>query len=679
MNGQSSRILLAILAFLIVGAACTNDPYPGADNNRKILYSSFSEAPKSLDPAVAYNVSAHRITGNVYDTLIEFHYLKRPYVLIPGLATSVPKAERLADGRTAYTFKLRKGLLFQNDPSFALNGDNKRTREVVAGDVAFELMRLADPRIASPIVNKFASVAGFVAFGKRLSALRKADPAFAKLPAHRQYARAGGPRGIQTPDRYTIRLVLEKPDPQIIYWFALPFTTPVPWEAVQYYDGRDGRPQFRDHPVGTGPYRLALYKKQYRMVLARNANWYGLRHPEWKAPGATYPSQGEKGDRERGLLDPAYVGRPLAFIERIEFRRDKESIPRFNKFLQGYYDGAGVIKESFSQVIQNDALSPDMARRGIRLEKSVEASIFYVAFNLLDPVVGGADAGPAATARARKLRQAMSLAIDVPEYLRLFSNSRGVPAHSPIPPSIYGHENSYRNPYPKLDLPRARALLAEAGYARGIDPRTGQPLKLGFDTGNTSAQARLRYQFFVNAWRRIGLDVEVRATTYNQFLQKQKDGAYQMTFAGWIADFPDPENFFFLFETSNGRKVSGGPNYANFSNPRYDALYQRMRTLPNGPERLSVTREMISILERERPWIELYHDESYTLAHAWVKNLKAFGLFSFAVKYRDIEPRRRAAARTAWNQPVLWPLWVLIALAVVFVVPGVITFFRERN
>ena len=677
MSGRSSRILLAILAFLIVGVACTNDPYPGADQTRKILYRSFSEAPKSLDPAVAYNVSAYRITGNVYDTLIEYHYLKRPYVLIPGLATSVPKPERLADGRTAYTFRLRKGLLFQNDPSFALNGGGARTREVVAADVAFELMRLADPRIASPIVNKFASVAGFAAFGKRLSALRKADPAFAKLPAHRQYARAGGVRGIQTPDRYTLRLVLDQPDPQIIYWFALPFTTPVPWEAVQYYDGSDGRPQFRDHPVGTGPYRLALYKKQYKMVLERNANWYGLRNPEWKAPGATYPSQGEKGDRERGLLDPAYVGRPLAFIERIEFRRDKESIPRFNKFLQGYYDGAGVIKESFSQVIQNDALSPDMVRRGIRLEKSVEASTFYVSFNLLDPVVGGV--GPAGKIRARKLRQAMSLAIDAPELLRVFYNGRGVPAHSPIPPSIFGHEKSYRNPYRKLDLPRARALLAEAGYARGIDPRTGQPLKLGFDTGNTSAQARLFYRFFVNAWRRIGLDVEVRATTYNQFLQKQKDGAYQMTFAGWVADFPDPENFFFLFETSNGRKVSGGPNYANFSNPRYDALYKRMRELPNGPARLEVTREMIAILERERPWIEIYHGESYTLAHAWVKNLKAFGLFDFAVKYRDIEPRRRALARTAWNQPVMWPLWVLIALAVGFVVPGVITFFRERN
>ena len=177
----------------------------------------------------------------------------------------------------------------------------------------------------------------------------------------------------------------------------------------------------------------------------------------------------------------------LAFIERIEFRRDKESIPRFNKFLQGYYDGAGVIKESFSQVIQNDALSPEMVRRGVRLEKSVEASIFYVAFNLLDPVVGAAEAGPAAKSRARKLRQAMSLAIDVPEYLRLFSNGRGVPANSLIPPSIFGYEKSYRNPYRKLDIARARRLLADAGYARGIDPRTTQPLKLGFDTGNTSA------------------------------------------------------------------------------------------------------------------------------------------------------------------------------------------------
>ncbi|MHA1538788.1 MAG: ABC transporter substrate-binding protein [Alphaproteobacteria bacterium] len=679
MSGRFYRILLGVLAFLIVGAACTNDPYPGADHTRKILYTSFNEAPKSLDPAVAYDVSAHRITGNVYDTLIEFHYLKRPYVLIPGLATSVPKAKILADGRTAYVFRLRKGLLFQNDAAFALAGGTARTREVVAGDIAFQLMRLADPGIASPIVNKFASVAGFAGFGKRLSARRRADPSFARLPAHRQYRRAGFPPGIQTPDRYTLRLVLDKPDPQILYWFALPFTTPVPWEAVQYYDGNAGRPHFRDHPVGTGPYRLAVYKKQYRMVLARNANWYGRRHPEWKAPGATYPGQGERGDRARGLLDPAYVGKPLAFIERIEFRRDKEAIPRFNKFLQGYYDGAGVIKESFSQVIRNDALSPEMARRGIRLEKTVEASIFYIAFNLLDPVVGGAGGGAAGKARARKLRQAMSLAIDTPELLRLFSNGRGVPAQTPIPPAIFGYDKSYRNPYRKHDIARARKRLAEAGYARGIDPATGRPLKLGLDTGNTSAQARLRYQFFVNAWRRIGLDVEIRATSYNQFLQKQKDGAYQMTFSGWIADFPDPENFFFLFETSNGRKVSGGPNYANFSNPRYDALYKRMRALPDGAERLRVIRGMIAILENERPWIELYHDETYTLAHAWMRNLKAFGLFSFAVKYRDIEPGRRAAARIAWNRPVLWPLWVLIALAIAFIVPGVVTFLRERT
>ena len=679
MSGRPSRILLALLAFLIVGVACTNDPYPGADNGLKILYRAFHEAPKSLDPAVAYDVYAHRVTGNVYDTLLEYHYLKRPYVIIPGLAAHVPKPERLADGRSSYTFKLRKGLLFQNDPSFALGAKNSRTREVVAGDVAFELMRLADPRIASPVVNKFAAVAGFAEFGKRLASLRKADPNFAKLPAHRQYARAGGVAGIQTPDRYTLRLVLDRPDPQIIYWFALPFTAPVPWEAVQYYDGRDGRPHFRDHPVGTGPYRLSLYKKQYRIVLTRNENWYGRRHPEWKAPGGTYPSVGEKGDRARGLLDPAYVGRPLAFIERIEFRRDKESIPRFNKFLQGYYDGSSVIKESFSQVIQNDALSPDMVRRGIRLEKSVRTSTFYVAFNLLDPVIGGAGGGPAAKTRARKLRQAMSRAIDAPEMMRLFFNGRGVPAHSPIPPTVFGYEKPYRNPHRKVDIARARALLVEAGYERGIDPSTGKPLKLGFDTGNTSAQARLLYQFFVNAWRRIGLDVEIRATNYNQFLQKQKNGAYQMTFAGWIADFPDPENFLFLFETSNSRKVSGGPNYANFSHPKYDALYKRMRVLPNGPERLQVIREMISILERERPWIEILHDETYTLTHAWMKNLKAFGLFDFSVKYRDIEPRSRAAARAAWNKPVLWPLWVLAILAVIFIVPGIVTFFRERN
>ena len=156
------------------------------------------------------------------------------------------------------------------------------------------------------------------------------------------------------------------------------FTAPVPWEAVAYYDGEEARPSFADHPVGTGPYHLVHYEKQSRIVLEKNPNWYGVTHPEWNAPGATYPTSGEAGDELAGRLDPQYIGRPLPFIDRIEFRREKESIPRFNKFLQGYYDTSGIIKESFSQVIEEDGLSPRMTQIGMRLEKTVEPAVFYI-------------------------------------------------------------------------------------------------------------------------------------------------------------------------------------------------------------------------------------------------------------------------------------------------------------
>src|SRR5215510_1812068 len=99
---------IAGLAGLLAVAGCTNNPYPEADRDQKVLYSSFIEAPKTLDPAVAYTTAEHVITGNVYDTLLEYDYLKRPYQLIPGIAEAVPEPKKLADGRQSYGFKIRQ-------------------------------------------------------------------------------------------------------------------------------------------------------------------------------------------------------------------------------------------------------------------------------------------------------------------------------------------------------------------------------------------------------------------------------------------------------------------------------------------------------------------------------------------------------------------------------------------
>jgi ABC-type transport system substrate-binding protein len=667
---SAGRAGLALGALL----ACTNNPYVEADDARKVFYTTYVEAPKTLDPAVAYTTSAHAVTGNAVETLLEYHYLKRPYTLIPGLAVRVPEPEPRPAGRVAYRFELRPDLLYHEDPCFALGGDGRTTRTATAADVAFELARLADPALNSPVVEPFSHLVGFRRFGERLAARREADPGFAALPAHEQYRALGGIEGVRVLGPLALEIELERPYPQILYWFAMPFSAPVPWEAVAFYDGREGRDHFADHPVGVGPFRLAVYRKQERIVLERDPLWYGVRHPEWRAPGATYPSEGAPGDEASGALPPALAGRPLPFLERIEFRREKESIPAFNKFLQGYYDASGIIRESFDKVIREDRLSPEMQALGIQLEKSVIPAVYYLGFNMEDPVVGHRGG-----ARARRLRQAMSLVVDSEEYARLFLNRRGIPAQSPLPPGIFGYDPEYRNPYRQVDLGRARALLAEAGYPDGVDPASGRPLRLSFDTYDTSAQGLLRFRYFVDAWRRLGLDVEVVATNYNQFQEKVRNGAYQVFLWGWVADYPDPENFFFLLWSEMARSKNDGPNTANFMDPRFDALFVEMKAMPDGPQRRARIQAMRALLEEERPWIELFHPEDYALYHGWLSGVKPAGLSFPTAKYRDLDPRLRAERRLAWNRPVRWPAYLLALAGVAIAVPGIATFLRERQ
>jgi ABC-type transport system substrate-binding protein len=594
--------------------------------------------------------------------------------LIPGLSTEVPKPVELPDGRISYGFRLREGMEFQNDPCFALGGAGRTTRTVTASDIAFELMRIADPDVTSPVIATFAKVAGFRDFSKRLASLRESEAGFGSLRIHQQYARAGGVEGIRVDGDHGLTVVLDEPYPQILYWFAMPFTTPVPWEAVVFYDGEQGRPFFKDHPVGAGPFELTHFDKRSRIVLSRNQNWYGRRHPEWRAPGGVYPSEGEPEDAEQGRLAPAYVGQPLPFLDRIEFRVENEDIPAFNKFLQGYYDASGVIHESFDKVVHEGGLSPEMAARGMKLEKSVDPDIYYIGFNMRDPVIGVASGE-----RGRGLRQAMSLAIDVDEYNRVFNNGRGVDAQSPIPPGIFGYEKDYVNPYRQPDVARAKQVLREAGYPDGVDPETGKPLRLSFDLGDTSTQGRLRVQFMVDRWALLGLDVEIAATNYNKFRQKVKEGAYQIFMWGWIADYPDPENFLFLLWGPMSQAVSGGPNTANFENPDFNRNFLAMKNLENGPRRLEIIREIKRILERERPWIELYHRESYALYHAWMRNVKPAGLSLPAAKYVDLDPKLRGELQREWNRPIRWPAYVLAAVAVAIAAPGVLTFLRERQ
>jgi oligopeptide transport system substrate-binding protein len=284
--------------------------------------------------------------------------------------------------------------------------------------------------------------------------------------------------------------------------------------------------------------------------------------------------------------------------------------------------------------------------------------------------------GQPAAERSRKLRQAMSLVVDVKEFNRVFANGRGIAAQSPLPPGIFGFDEAYKNPYrAAVDLERAKKLLSEAGYPGGIDPATQKPLRMTFDTGNTSPSSLLQYEFFVRAWRQLGLNVVVDATSYNQFQDKIRRNAYQIFLWGWVGDYPDPENFLFLL----WGEAAPHPNTAQFRNARYDELFVKMKARENDPERQLLITEMLGILEEERPWIELFHSEEYALIHAWTKNVKPAGLSLPALKYRDVAPKERTELRKRWNEPIVWPVFLLLGVLVAALLPAVATFRRERQ
>ena len=408
--------------------------------------------------------------------------------------------------------------------------------------------------------------------------LRRTDKAFAALPAHEQYARAGGIDGVVAHGDHELEIVLAEPNAQILYWFAMPFTTPLAWEAVAYYDGK-GRaastlptmPSARD-PIGSRCTRSSTASRW-----SATSCWYGSQPTSADAPGAAFSlRRSTPRTSPTGRVDAAYAGRRMPFVDRIEFYRERENIPRFNKLLQGYYDDGGIIKESFDAVVQGDRLSPQMQARGMRLDKTVEPSIRYIGFNMDDPVVGAASrrARPQAAPGHERRHRLQPIPRAVPERSR-----RARPDAAAA-----GHLRLRRELQEPLSPVRPRPRAPAAGRRRlpnGIDPATNTRLKLSFDTSATTAAANLQFEYLADAWRQLGLDVEINATTYNQFQDKMRRGAYQIFIWGWIADFPDPENFLFLLECQNARSKSGGPNTANFCNAEYDRLYQEMKDLPN--------------------------------------------------------------------------------------------------
>ena len=709
--------LLALAAITACGDGPWNRPYPARDAGSNVLYSSFSARPNHLDPAQSYSSNEVTFTGQIYEPPLQYHYLKRPYTLVPLSAARVPEpyyldaagnrlpadaaAENIA--RSVYEIEIQPGIRYQPHPAFARDAggrlryhaltaddlsrvhelgdfDYTGTRELVAADYVYQIKRLAHPRLHSPIFGLMSDY--IVGLHDYAAVLKQAWEETADGRDEGVYLDLGRYplAGAEVIDRYRYRITINGKYPQLLYWLAMPFFAPVPPEADRFYSqpGMTQRNITLDwYPVGTGPYMLTVNNPNRRMVLERNPNFHG----------ETYPAEGMPGDAADGLLDDA--GKPVPFIDKVVFSLEKEDIPYWNKFLQGYYDASGINSDSFDQAVSvgtggEVSLTEEMEAQGIRLTTTVSTSIYYTGFNWLDPVVGG-DSEP-----ARKLRQAIAIAVDFEEFVSIFLNGRGIPAQSMLPPGIFGHRGGSagintlvyditpQGPRRK-PIGEARRLLAEAGYPEGRDIATGKPLVLYFDTTATGPDDKARLDWLRKQFAKLDIQLVIRGSDYNRFQDKMLKGTAQIYQWGWNADYPDPENFMFLLYGPNSKVGHNGENASNYQNAAYDRLFERMKNMDNTPERQQLIDEMVTIARHDTPWLWGFHPKEFSLNHVWYLNSKPNLMANNTLKYRRIEPATRVKMQSAWNRPVRWPFLLLVAVLLAVIIPAVIGHRRRQR
>ncbi len=704
------HLLPYLLLSLLLGCEfqAVNSPYPDQDADKATLYTSFTLRPKHLDPARSYSANEIAITGQIYEPPYQYHYLKRPYTLEPLTAAAMPDVTYLnEEGQTVdensndvafsvYTIPIKNGLFYQPHPAFVKTEagafryhnltpaelDDIRTlsdfaetdtRELHAEDFVYQIKRLAHPEVHSPILGLMGEhIVGLSDYAAQLRELRQSD-ATIDLRAHEI-------DGVKLLDDYHYQITVYGKYPQLRFWLAMPFFAPIPWEAEAFYQQQglvDKNITIDWYPVGTGPFYMTENDPNRRMVLSKNPHFHG----------EYYPVDGDPGDAEAGLLDDA--GKPLPLIDEIVFTLEKESTSYWGKFIQGYYDVSGISSDSFDQAVQVSSsgefgLSDAMKAEGIQLETAVGTSTYYMGFNMLDPVVGGY------TDRAKKLRQAISIAIDHEEYISIFANGRGIPAQGPVPPGIFGYVEGEQgiNPYTyrweqgepvRRSLDEARALLAEAGYPRGRDVKTGEPLVLYFDVPASGPDSKAQLDWMRKQFRKLNIQLVIRSTDYNRFQDKMRRGQAQIFQWGWNADYPDPENFLFLLYGPNGKVNHSGENAANYENKQFDRLFEQMRAMPNTDERLKIIQKMADIAREDSPWIWGFHPKMFTLYHAWNYNIKPNLMANNTLKYRRLDTLMRQEFQQQWNQPLIWPLLLLVLLLLIMVMPAVMVYKHKKH
>ena len=568
----SFNITLITLFLLLV--SCTRD---------KSLKDSTINFPLSgqistLDPANSYDSVSASVVYQGYEQLFEYHYLQRPYRLIPLLAKSMPKVEN--DGKK-YIIQIKEGIQYHDDISF-----KGKKRFVKAQDFITQIKRLA---------FKFTNSNGWWLFDGRIKGINK----FRETVGNDfEKFKNTEIEGISSPNDHTLIIELSEPYPQMLNALAMSFTSPLPLESVEYY-----KHNLNSVLIGTGAYKLDQWTRGSKVILSRYENYHK----------AFFPGNGDRISHARKLLKDA--GKRMPFIDKVIFHINKEAQTRWLQFLSGNLDFLRVPKDNFSTVInESGKLKKEFKDKNIHVEVFSTLTFWWIGFNMNDSILG----------KNLNLRKAISHAIDVRKYIQTFTNNVGLKANSIYPPGIPGYDPTVSVPF-EYNIEKAKEYLAKAGYPEG----KGLPT-LTYDTRGSSTTQRQRAEFFKNQLLKIGVNLTTQLNTFPSYLKKAREGKLQLWLDGWSLDYPDAENVLQLLTTKN---VAPGPNASSYSNPEFDKMFEEVKTMANSDEKFLLMKRMENIVQRDMPWALLLYERDYYAISNRLKNFRYSDLMSNKVKY----------------------------------------------
>ncbi|MGZ5079004.1 MAG: ABC transporter substrate-binding protein [Usitatibacter sp.] len=592
-----------LAAFLLAAAACAARPACGADAPKVFRY-AFNAGETGFDPVETSDLYSSILIANIFDAPLAYDYLARPVKLVPNTLAEMPE---VLEGGTLYRMRVRPGIFFADDVAF----QGKR-RELTAQDYVYSIKRNFDPRRKSPNLYQLEGI--IAGMDEVLARARKANLMEYDTEVE----------GLRALDRYTFQVRLKQPDYNFLYSLAwCNLTCAVAREAAEFYGDK-----IAEHPVGTGPYRLAFWKRSSKMVFDANPGYRDDR----------FDATPEAGNRHSEDTYARLKGRKLPMVPQVEVYIIEEPQPRWLAFLNGEHDMIERLPDQFANVaIPNGVLAAHLARRGIRLERNPGMELTYSYFAMKDPVVGGY------TPEKIALRRAITLGNDVEEEIRIPRKNQAIPAQTPVGPGAMGYDADFHTTATAHDPAKAKALLDMYGYVdcdndgwRDL-PRASPADECRPMTIEYAAAPDGQMQPLVELWKKnmdaIGINMVFRREKWPDLLKASKAGKLQMWGLGWSANFPDADAFFVMLYGPN----SGQANHARFSLPEFDRLYEQAKRLPDGPERNALYREMNRLFIVYMPWRLGVHRYYNDLVQPWLVGYVRHPVMRGWWKYLDID------------------------------------------